>query len=231
MPSCIIRVLPPKDFLVIQKTQGGQRKKHVAIRVVHTAPRAPPRSLSTLFAQVPDIFSAPSLTIRLSLPPCYCCALVCKNEQWVTLIAPSKYPGSPEEGDFSKLLESVRKDVECFFGILKGRFRILKLRLAYHSRDDIDNIFFTCCILHNMLHSFDGMSVFEENVDWAGSAGLHDPKDHAPDTDFTSVGVRSDTDPDEYSVNPQHALLKSQLVESFAYRKEHKDVVWLSRPK
>ncbi|CAN0311429.1 unnamed protein product [Pylaiella littoralis] len=146
-------------------------------------------------------------------------------------MAPSKYPGDVDDAAFSKMLESVRKDVECFFGILKGRFRILKLRLAYHCREDIDNIFFTCCILHNMLHSFDGMSVFKENVDWAGSAGLHDPKDHAPDTDFTSVGPRPATDPEEYLFNPQHAKLKGQLIESFAYRKKNNDVVWLSRPK
>ncbi|CAN0410174.1 unnamed protein product, partial [Pylaiella littoralis] len=153
------------------------------------------------------------------------------NQQWVTLMAPSKYPGDVDDAAFSKMLETVRKDVECFFGILKGRFRILKLRLAYHCREDIDNIFFTCCILHNMLHSFDGMSVFKENVDWAGSAGLHDPKDHAPDTDFTSVGPRPATDPEEYLFNPQHAKLKGQLIESFAYRKKNNDVVWLSRPK
>lgn len=151
------------------------------------------------------------------------------HEQWVTLIAPSKYPSSVDESDFSSMLESVRKDVECFFGILKGRFRILKLRMGYHSREDIDNIFFTCCILHNMLHSFDGMNVFEENVDWAGSAGLHDPKDHAPDTDFTSVGARTAADPEAYSWNPQHAKLKGELIESFGYRKKAGDISWLCR--
>ncbi|CAB1115946.1 unnamed protein product [Ectocarpus sp. CCAP 1310/34] len=36
-----------------------------------------------------------------------------------------------------------------------------------------------------MLHTFDGMDVFEEDVDWVGSAGLHDPWDHDPLTDFT----------------------------------------------
>ncbi|CAN0019648.1 unnamed protein product [Pylaiella littoralis] len=74
------------------------------------------------------------------------------NQHWVTLMAPSKYPGDVDDATFSEMPKSVRKDVECFFGILKGRFRILKLRLAYHCREDIDNIFFTCCILHNMLH-------------------------------------------------------------------------------
>ncbi|CAM9274653.1 unnamed protein product, partial [Pylaiella littoralis] len=83
-------------------------------------------------------------------PPPLLCRRV-PNQQWVTLMAPSKYPGDVDDAAFSKMLESVRKDVECFFGILKGRFRTLKLRLAYHCREDIDDIFFTCCILHNML--------------------------------------------------------------------------------
>lgn len=62
-------------------------------------------------------------------------------------MAPSKYPENNEGTAFSSTLESVRKGVECFFGILKGRFIILKLRLGYHSKEDIDNIFFACCIL------------------------------------------------------------------------------------
>ncbi|CAN0254509.1 unnamed protein product, partial [Ectocarpus fasciculatus] len=43
-----------------------------------------------------------------------------------------------EDTAFSRTLESVRKDVECFFGVLKGSFRILKLRLGYRSKEDID---------------------------------------------------------------------------------------------
>ncbi|CAM9878150.1 unnamed protein product, partial [Choristocarpus tenellus] len=52
----------------------------------------------------------------------------------------------------SERVESVRKDVECFFGKVKGRFRILKLPLLYSERKKINNLFFTCCILQNMLH-------------------------------------------------------------------------------
>ncbi|CAM9763923.1 unnamed protein product, partial [Hapterophycus canaliculatus] len=77
--------------------------------------------------------------------------------KWEILIPPSKWPGSDEESRWSKALESVRKDVECFFGILKGRFRILKLGILFHDRDAIDYMFFTCCTLHNMLHAFDGL--------------------------------------------------------------------------
>lgn len=133
----------------------------------------------------------------------------------------------------------MRKDVECFFGVLKGRFKVLKLRVGYHSHECIDNIFFTCCILHNMLHTFDGMDVFEENVDWAGSAGLHNAWEHDPLTDFTSVGSRGGLSTEDgadaryretIERHPEHAELKRQLIESFAYRKSHNDVTWLSRP-
>lgn len=37
------------------------------------------------------------------------------------------FPGNEAETKYSKASESVRKDVECFFGVLKGRCRILKL--------------------------------------------------------------------------------------------------------
>ena len=50
---------------------------------------------------------------------------------------------------------SVRKDVEDFFGILKARFRILKLPFEVHTKRQIDKIMFACVTLHNMLHSFD----------------------------------------------------------------------------
>jgi hypothetical protein len=34
-------------------------------------------------------------------------------------------------------LESVRKDVECFFGILKRRFRILKMPIQFHKQEEV----------------------------------------------------------------------------------------------
>ncbi|CAN0043663.1 unnamed protein product, partial [Pylaiella littoralis] len=77
--------------------------------------------------------------------------------KWAILIPPTKWPTTDMETRWSRALESVRKDVECFFGILKGRFRILKLGILFQNLEDIDNMFFTCCVLHNMLHAFDGL--------------------------------------------------------------------------
>ena len=57
----------------------------------------------------------------------------------------------------------MRKDVECTFGILKGRFRILKTGIRQHDSVDVDNIWFTCCALHNMLLTIDGLNKKWEN--------------------------------------------------------------------
>ena len=76
-------------------------------------------------------------------------------------------------------MNSSRKDVEDFFGILKGRFRILKLPNQFHSKKKIDNVFFSCVALHNMIHVFDGRDVWEStDVDYSGVDGLfHDEED------------------------------------------------------
>lgn len=41
-----------------------------------------------------------------------------------------------------------------------------------------------------MLDTFDGMNVFEENLQWAGSAGLYDAWKYDPPTHFTATGTR-----------------------------------------
>lgn len=150
--------------------------------------------------------------------------------QWVTLMPPTKYPVTQPETAFSKTLESVRKDVECCFGILKGRFRILKLAIQFHKKEDIDHVFFACCILHNMLHSFDGMDKMEPiEVDWAGKAGLHDAYIQDSTLDFSSVGS-SDSCSNKVEVEKEHTILKKKLVTSFSYRMDvlH-DIEWLER--
>ena len=57
---------------------------------------------------------------------------------------------------WTSFMESERKHVECAFGILKSRFRVLKLPIRMCDFQEIDDMFFTCCILHNMCLDFDG---------------------------------------------------------------------------
>lgn len=61
---------------------------------------------------------------------------------------------------FSEWLESVRKDVECAFGILKIRFCFLRGFLVYHDANTIENAFKTAAMLHNMLLEWDGLDEF-----------------------------------------------------------------------
>ena len=61
---------------------------------------------------------------------------------------------------FSEWLESVRKDVECAFGILKIRFRFLRGFVVYHDANTIENAFKTAAMLHNMLLEWDGLDEF-----------------------------------------------------------------------
>ena len=87
---------------------------------------------------------------------CYGAYLISDNGflQNSVFIDPFKARYSQSEIFWSEWLESVRKDVECVFGILKSRFRILLLRMGQHQATTIRDIFITCCILHNMINMY-----------------------------------------------------------------------------
>jgi hypothetical protein len=62
-----------------------------------------------------------------------------------------------------------RKDCKCVFGILKGRFRVLKTGIRLDGPNAVDNIWLTCCALHNMPLSADGL-----DEEWGGALGQND---------------------------------------------------------
>ena len=72
----------------------------------------------------------------------------------------------------------MRKDVECTFRILKGRWRILKTGVCVYGVDKVDEIWLTCCALHNWLLDIDRISgqwndgVLDSN--WDGELGQND---------------------------------------------------------
>ena len=87
--------------------------------------------------------------------------------KWTCMIPPIKHTSSRDDRLWSEWIESVRKDVECCFGILKGRFRILRHGILLQNQNSVDNVFFTCCILHNMILEADGLDRrWEECVEW-----------------------------------------------------------------
>jgi DDE superfamily endonuclease len=85
--------------------------------------------------------------------------------EWSITIPPVKTCTSQKEKAFSEMLESLRKDVECTFGILKGRWRYLKTGIRLQNVDCVDDVWFTCCALHNLLLDADAQTEQWETVD------------------------------------------------------------------
>ena len=89
--------------------------------------------------------------------------LICDGgyHKWYHMICGLKNTSSLAHTLWSCQMESVRKDVECLYGILKMRFGILARPLQYHSKTAPDylrkmnNIVWSCCILHNLLLGYD----------------------------------------------------------------------------
>ena len=87
--------------------------------------------------------------------------------KWCCMVNPMKHTSCRDDRLWSEWIESTRKDVECVFGILKGRFRFLRHGILLQTQDKVDTAFFTCCILHNLILEADGMDKrWEENVEW-----------------------------------------------------------------
>ena len=84
---------------------------------------------------------------------------------WSCTVPPIKDATSYERIRFSERLESMRKDVKCAFGILKGRWAILRYGLRFGSIKQCDKLWLTCCALHNKLLFVDGLDkCWEEGV-------------------------------------------------------------------
>ncbi|KAI2507621.1 Plant transposon protein [Fragilaria crotonensis] len=147
---------------------------------------------------------------------------------WPTTVPPIKTTSSRTEIRFSSWLESMRKDVECTFGILKGRWRILKTGIRLNGVECADKIFLTCCALHNWLLETDGFATTWNNgvstvdSEWDGPLGEHSPEDdcvipqairnlHNPVAmrtyDLSGMGPGSDTFPDTIACADGTAVL------------------------
>jgi hypothetical protein len=95
--------------------------------------------------------------------------------QWSCTVPPFTVTGDMDEIRWSKWLESMRKDVEWTFGILKGRWRILKSGLRLQGVDAVDKVWLTCCALHNWLLEIDGL-----NAEWSEISMSRLPKHYTP---------------------------------------------------
>ena len=160
---------------------------------------------------------------------------------WTCTVSPFKFSTDEHETRWSRWLESMRKDVECTFGILKGRFRILKVGIRLHGVQVVDDIWFTCCALHNMLLEVDGRSAEWRNgvrgfyEDSAQDEAVEDQIDDKDSGDaipliFRRLGVsRHNTNSvglaaleHDVQVDSSYLRFRSDLVANFAYRFQHR---------
>jgi DDE superfamily endonuclease len=91
--------------------------------------------------------------------------------RWACTQAPAKHTVMRSEERLSEWIESFRKDAECTFGILKGRFRVLKTGIRLEGAAAADKVWLTCCALHNLLLEEDDLD------DWNGDLGLNEVAD------------------------------------------------------
>ena len=84
--------------------------------------------------------------------------------KWLTAICGAKHCDHADLKAWSGLCESVRKDVECLFGIMKKRFRILGVASLAHFAENINMVVKVCSVLHNMLLEFDGLDTAGDNA-------------------------------------------------------------------
>lgn len=120
----------------------------------------------------------------------------------------------PAELAWSDHLESIRKDVECFFGILKQRFRIISQSCLLRNMEHMLQTFKACCAIHNMILDFDGnadAAAIVATYECRRSDGLDYPFQHEEDRRGGRGAVLAVNQSDSES-------LRKQLVENFRVR-------------
>lgn len=97
------------------------------------------------------------------------------------------------------------------------------MAILYGTKERIDNIFYTCCILHNMLHSFDGIALLEKGINWGGVEGNIDSW---LSTDQPIALPNTDAPASTIEVESGFHQLQKQLTAHFIYRMRNGLITW-----
>ena len=90
------------------------------------------------------------------------------------MMNPMKFPTTEEERRWSEMMESLRKDIECFFGELKKMFAIIKYGSRFPNMDTMDDIFLTCVTVYNQKKIQTGLGAEEPwEITFASSADIN----------------------------------------------------------
>ena len=148
---------------------------------------------------------------------------------------PSKNRINHEEIEWSEMLESLRKDVECAFGILKQLFAILKYGARVTSMETMDHIFLTCRSSYNERMRQLGKDEPWENILDSTSDETEEEvgffqrmvemHKNVPEAE---VGLPLDVELDEEVEvgGPLHDVRKQMLINHFSYCAQNKMIKW-----
>lgn len=169
---------------------------------------------------------------------------------WSNTVPPLKDGLTYQQIRFSEWLESMRKDVECTFGILKGRFPVLRYGVRLQSIEKCDQLYVTCCALHNRLLFIDGL-----DKGWKDGVESNWERENRDETPFAvqrlhrlsnNDNVQSHDDNDDNIVNTLHynnyevngkrivskmplTVFQNRLIEHFDICFKRNDIQWPKR--
>ncbi|XP_042472546.1 uncharacterized protein LOC122055244 [Zingiber officinale] len=87
--------------------------------------------------------------------------------EWATFVKSFPCPQDPKRKIFKERQEVARKDVERVFGVLQSRWAMIRGPGRFWYKDNLQDIMYTCIILHNMIIENEGDAV----VNWSDDEG------------------------------------------------------------
>jgi hypothetical protein len=149
--------------------------------------------------------------------------------EWRILQCPLSAAAGDDAAAWSERVESVRKAVECTFGILKKRFKILRRDFNCHTADQISDTFKACCALHNMLLRNDGRdNLGHYPSDWLpGYLARHRAEVLEGDRSRHVVRGPRNVSACKSQREPGHAVLRERLIQHYAQASLRGELAWL----
>ena len=162
--------------------------------------------------------------------------------RWACLQAVEKLASDHDGAGFCKRIESVRKDVENVFGIMKMRHRVLFGKFLLLDQKVVSDVFHSCCIIHNMCQIDEGWDARgEDERFWSREAPdsvaspFYELDDEiiAPETvdDHTFVGAPEVPGAPEVTliqeVELEYHELRKKIVENFAVKRDERSLQWM----
>lgn len=100
-------------------------------------------------------------------------------------------PRTRMEQFFATLHEAIRKEIECAFGILQGRFHILTTGCRLWDRDAMGDVMKACVILHNLIIDYEKEHAIDSNYIEDDQYRPEHPFTMIKDTEVRTSSVRS----------------------------------------